>query len=179
MEYRSPVRDQFLRRHIDQSECAERLKAALSEFDKGNAHKGHETLRPLLDISNAYALLLASLFSTEAESEQAFLRRHLAQLEAAADLGDSVARYSLGVYFDQGELLDCDTEKALDYYRKSAEAGMPQAMFVYGVMQFYGTGGALLQKSAGLLMVQAAASAGVDEAIDFLSFLKSKSAEAE
>jgi len=173
MEYRSSVRDLFLRQHIGQSGSAEQLEKALLEFDKGNADKGHDILRPLLASSNTYALLLASMFSMETESEQAFLERHLMQLKEAAALGDSAAMYSLGVYFDQGELLGLDKEMAYDCFRKSAESGMPQAMFVYGVMLYYGTGGASTQRSDGLSMVQAAASAGVDEAIEFLNFLNS------
>jgi localization factor PodJL len=171
MEFRSTVRELFLRRHLAQSPNAGQLAAALAEFDEGRTAQGHQILLPLVHRGYARAILLASMFSMEDESEQDFLERHLVQLSQAATLEDSIAMYSLGVYLDQGELLALDKRGAFDWFKGAADLGMPQAMFVYGVMHYYGTGGAEFQRANGLSMVQAAASADVDEAIEFLNFL--------
>ena len=80
-----------------------------------------------------------------------------------------MAHYALGVYFDTGETVaTVDKQAACDYFRRAAEGGVPQGMHVYGIMLYYGTGGAEKDESRGLSMVKSAADSGVEEAKEFL-----------
>jgi TPR repeat protein len=172
VDYRSAVNDETLRRYIDRSEHREILNRALAEFEKGNEAAGHAVLRYLVASSSPHALVIASMFSKQGEDEQDFVARHLVQLQKAASLGDPIAAYSIGVYLDQGDLLPLDKERAFALFKQAAELGMRQAMHIYGVMLYYGTGGAPLERAKGLSLVESAAAAGVEESKEFLASLK-------
>lgn len=170
MYFRCPFNEKFLSVAIEESGNKE-LKRAYEFFSKDNPAAGHEKLKQLMGFPNfpSLALVLSSLFSKIDESEDEFVARHILQLEEAAYVGDPFALYALGVYCDQEGVDDFAKEAASIYFKRSAEKCMPQAMYVYGVMLYYGTGGAMQDRSAGLNMINFAADSGVVEAREFLA----------
>jgi len=117
------------------------------------------------------ALVLAAIFSKSNESIDDFYERHFNNILKASEKQNSLALYSLGVYFDTGEFVEEDKEKAFFLFKASAELGMPQAQHIYGIMQYYGTGGAEQDVVLGLSMVERASKEGVQEAAEFLNYL--------
>lgn len=174
MEYYCAFNEIYLRDQIASSDESRPLEHAYECFERGDFPHGHQTLSDLVKRNHPLALVLASMFSNRGESEDQFRARHLAQLEASADRGNSLALYSLGVYRDTGEMLEQDKKLAFAYFKKAAEMGMPQAMHIYGVMLYYGTGGAEKNQERGFAMVQSAARSEVAEAKEFLLFLDRK-----
>jgi len=112
------------------------------------------------------------MFSQENESEEKFISRSLSNLIVAAEQNNSIAQYAVGVYLDKGENLEQNKESAYLLFKSAAENGMPQAMYIYGVMLFYGTGGAELNKSKGVELINRAALGASNEAREFLEFVK-------
>jgi TPR repeat protein len=174
VEYYCAFKETFLRDQIASSDESKPLDYAYKHFEHGDVERGHQALADLVNRNHPLALVLASMFSNTDETEDQFRIRHLAQLEVSAAHGNSLALYSLGVYRDTGELLEQDKKLAFEYFKKAAELGMPQAEHIYGVMLYYGTGGAIKDHVRGLALVQSAARSEVAEAKEFLEFLKRK-----
>lgn len=168
MEYCCAFRESFLIEQIVSSDEAKLLERAYELFEKGDSSRAHTTIQRLVDEKHPLALVLASMFSRDGETDEQFHARHLAQLQTAATMRSSLALYSLGVYTDVGEFLDQDKQKAFKYFREAADLGMPQAMHIYGIMLYYGTGGAEKDSARGLSLVQSAAASNVEEAKEFL-----------
>ncbi|QLQ33438.1 MAG: sel1 repeat family protein [Candidatus Thiothrix singaporensis] len=58
----------------------------------------------------------------------------------ASDQGDAPAQFSLGLMYDQGDGVDEDNAAAVEWYRRSAEAGYEAAQHNLGNMYAQGEG---------------------------------------
>ncbi|MEO0439076.1 MAG: hypothetical protein AAF098_19525 [Pseudomonadota bacterium] len=172
MFYRCAFNIGHLSKRIQASSESKLLDSAFKKFEDDNFADGHEIIEDLVTHSHALALVLSSMYSLEDESEKQFDDRHLSQLLAASDGNEPLAHYALGVYFDTGEIVACvDKQAACEYFWRAAEGGVPQGMHVFGIMLYYGTGGAEKDESRGLSMIKSAADSGVDDAIEFLKLI--------
>lgn len=61
-------------------------------------------------------------------------------ISTAASGGDAVAQYNMGVMHEIGQGVAKDAEKAVEWYRRSAEQGYENAQYNLGVMLLYGVG---------------------------------------
>jgi TPR repeat protein len=170
MYFRCEFKEGLFFSEIKKSGHAHILETAYAYFEEHNSSKGHDLLKELVDSKNSLALVLSSMFSKKEESFKSFSSRRFENLEVAAEAENSFALYSLGVLYDTGEYVEEDKCKAFMCFKKAAELGMTPAMHIYGIMLYYGSGGAEQDKERGLLMVKYAA-ADVPEAAEFLEFL--------
>ncbi len=150
------------------------LGSAFDLFRQSESKEAHALLQVLVKGKEPKALVLSSMFSSVMELEEEFYLRHVEQLVAAAELGEPFALYSLAVYHDTGELVKEDKHKAFEYFEAAAEQGMAQAMHVFGIMLYYGTGGASKDMEKGLTMLEMSAKT-VDEASVFLQSIQAGS----
>lgn len=163
-------KEEYLLENIKASEIA-LLVQAYSLFEEDDFLGGHKLIDKLVLQKEPLALVLSSTFSKNGENKDQFNERHIKLLQLAGFAKDPLALYSLGVYSDTGNFLELDKQVACKYFKESAELGMPQAKYIYGVMLYYGTGGADQDKERGLSMVKSSASAGVSESAEFLAYL--------
>ena len=171
MYYQAPFNDDALDSIVVDNKEKNVLLRALVRLDQGD-FGGHNLLDDLIDKSNSDALLLSSLYSKENESKDEFLKRHLRTLETLSELNHSLALYGLGVYYDRGELVHEDKLKAMQYFKKAAELGDPRSNFIYGIMLYYGTGGAKKNIHEALERLHVTVSKGVDDAKKFIENIK-------
>jgi hypothetical protein len=68
------------------------------------------------------------------------LAKSKALYEEAFKLGALDAAHAIGDMYLDGKFGSKDLAQAAAYYRKGAEAGVPSAMYLYGVMLYYGKG---------------------------------------
>lgn len=170
MFYRCTFSTGYLLERIHGSSRSKLLASAFNEFEHNNFAEGHKIIEDLVAHAHPLALVLSSMYSRDGENEKQFDDRHLSQLLAASDSNEPLAHYALGVYFDTGEIVaSADKQAACDYFRRAAEGGVPQGRHIYGIMLYYGTGGAEKDQSRGLAMIRSAADSGVDEAKEFLT----------
>lgn len=172
MYFACPFKEEFLVQYMQESKASGALIDAYNLLNDNELSKGHDILDDLIKHGCSLALVLSSMFSKQGESEGEFYNRHLECLQRAADNREPLALYSLGVYHDTGEMVEHDELKANDYFKEAANLGMPQAEHLYGIMLYYGTGGAQQDKAKGLSMIQAAEQKGVTEAKEFLQYLE-------
>jgi|AntAceMinimDraft_11_1070367.scaffolds.fasta_scaffold52094_1 hypothetical protein len=171
MFYMCAFNEKYLNCAIDIDVNKRDLTRALQNFDDGEASQGHsicERLKP----NSTLAILISALFSKERESESQFQIRHFSDLECAAELGNSLAQFSLAVYYETGDLVEADQNKAEEYYRLSSESKLPLACHIYGIMLYYGTEYTEMRRDKGLELVNYAANQHVDDATIFLNFLE-------
>lgn len=174
MYYCCAFNENFLIEQIEFSDETEVLQKALNLFDENKQDLGHSLLEKLIKEEHSLALVLSSMFSMKNETEEEFYVRHINFLNIAAVKKNSLALYSLGVYFDKGEFVEENRHKAFEYFKEAAELGMPSSKLIYGIMLFYGTGGAKQNEKEGLLLIKSAADSNVDEAMDFLKHINKK-----
>ncbi len=170
MLYISTFDDEYLERAIASDDFRELLSDALQCFEREDPGTGHNVCQDLQDQSSV-AVLLSALFSKEGEQEDEFEARHVSDLKRAATMGNPLAQYALGVYYDNGDMVEGSRETAENYYRMSAEAKMPLACHVYGIMLYYGSGLTKADKERGFEMVRYASEQGVEDAAIFLRSL--------
>lgn len=171
MYFCCPFKEEFLVDQLQKSDASGVFMGAYQAFENNQLSKGHEILDDLAETGYSLALVLSSMFSKEREDESAFYVRHVEYLKRASDAKDPLALYALGVYYDKGELVEQDKSRAYEYFKEAASLGMPQAEHVYGIMLYYGTGGAEQEQAKGLSMIRSAAEAGVAEASEFLQYI--------
>ncbi|MBT4669108.1 MAG: sel1 repeat family protein, partial [Candidatus Ruthia sp.] len=61
-------------------------------------------------------------------------RLELIKIVEAADAGDAKAQLEFGIMWDEGYWIWQDTERAIKWYKKSAEQGFVQAQMMLGVV---------------------------------------------
>lgn len=164
-------KDKLFLESIQNSSESDILSQAYKLFQKDNFVEGHKLIDDLVSQNHPLALVLSSMFSKDGENEDQFHNRHIELIKIAVSAKEPCALYSLGVYYDTGNFFELDKQKAFEYFKESAELKMPQAEHIYGIMLYYGTGGAMLDEERGLSMIKSAASAGVVEAVEFLDYL--------
>ena len=82
------------------------------------------------------SISFANCLDDNATSEQNFLK-----CSQAANLGDSDAQYTLATFYNSGQGVSADAEKAVFWYQKSAEKNNDFAQYSLGVMYEFGQGG--------------------------------------
>lgn len=179
MYFSCPFKEEILVAYLRRSDESKALIDAYAHFGNDEFTKAHDILDGLISDGCALAMVLSCIFSKEDEEECDFYVRHIECLVRASKLKNPLALYSLGVYYDRGELLELDKSKACDYFRESANLGMPQAEHIYGVMLYYGTGGAQQDQAKGLRLVKSAAQGGIAEALEFLEYIDPSTLENE
>jgi len=171
MFYKSPFKYDLLINEINNNPEKELLFNAIEQLDNG-LFDGHILLNQLIKKSNTDALLLSALYSIKNENENDFFQRHFSTLEKLTDLNHPLALYALGVYYDQGEFVLADKNKAAHLFKLSSNLGVPQANFIYGVMLYYGTGGMNKDTKKALDLLNYAALMNIQEAKEFLDYVK-------
>ncbi|MBR5116694.1 MAG: sel1 repeat family protein, partial [Lachnospiraceae bacterium] len=78
------------------------------------------------------------LAEAERLADQGEFDKAVPLLREAADQGDGLALYNLGVYYQEGTGVEQDYEKALSFYRQAAELEVPDAYV--GLGYYYGNG---------------------------------------
>ena len=61
------------------------------------------------------------------------INKGIKYISKAADSGNAVAQYLIGVCYDNGIGVEVDIELAIDWYRKAAEQGVVEAQYDYGI----------------------------------------------
>ncbi|WP_369157507.1 tetratricopeptide repeat protein [Candidatus Thiodiazotropha sp. LNASS1] len=163
-----PFNEKYLHQAIANDKYSDSLNEALHKFDEGYPEIGHE-ICDKLGIKSSLAIVVSSLFSKDHENEIEFEKRHILDLTKAAEQKNSLALYSIAVYYDQGTILEESKSKAQDYYCRAAKAGSDLAKHVYGIMLYYGTDTLKPNKEEGIKLLLSSASNGVDDARVFLS----------
>jgi TPR repeat protein len=73
---------------------------------------------------------------------QRFQNAGLDTVVARADQDDAVAQYELGIRYSQGRGVDKNPFKAVEWFQRSADRGLPQAQFELGSAYWLGEGAA-------------------------------------
>ncbi|MFK5976346.1 MAG: hypothetical protein QM493_07555 [Sulfurovum sp.] len=170
MYYKSVFKEKYLLQEIESNSNKKILIKSLKLLNS-SSYKGHNLLFELIKSNDSTAIVLSSLFSQEYEDEKSFNDRHLKLLYKASKLENKLALYSLGVYLDTGEYITENKILAMEFFKKSAELGMPQSMTIYGIMLYYGTGGTEKDIVKGLTLIRQSASMYEDNAVDFLNYI--------
>ena len=171
MLYMAPFDDEILIEQLNSNGKKELLYKAIERFDNG-FFDGHEILNKLISNNNLDALLLSSLYSKKDESESMFYKRHILTLEELAELNHPLGLYVLGVYYDTGQFVSENKNKAEELFKLSSELGLPQASFIYGIMLYYGTKNINPNKKEAVRLLKYAASKGIEDAKVFLDYLE-------
>jgi len=174
MYYCCPFKERYLVDEIQKSSQQYVLQESYNFFKDKDYESAYALLDGLIQKEDGLALVLASLFSRPGELEEDFYKRHFDNILKASEKENPLALYSLGVYFDTGEYVEEDKEKAFVLFKSAADLGMPQAKHIYGVMQYYGTGWAEKNMDSALIMIKQASKEGVAEATEFLDYIDKK-----
>ena len=67
-------------------------------------------------------------------------KEKLQELEEAAKEGFARAQFNLAVCYEQGKWVEQDMEKAIEWYKKSAEQGNLNACYLLGSRYYNGDG---------------------------------------
>jgi len=174
MYYCCPFRKKYLVDYIAKDEFKNIYYKSYRLLEDNNLQDGHGLLERLIKKNDGLALVIASIFSKVGEGEEDFYQRHFDNILKASEQGNPLVLYSLGAHFNMGEYFDEDKERAFLLFKSAAELGMHQAKHIYGVMQYYGTGGAEKKINLALEMIRGASKEGVDEATEFLEYIGNK-----
>jgi TPR repeat protein len=149
------VNDQY------QVEIGEAEKA----FENGDFEKLLEILRPLLEKDVPAAIRLNACFSEAGTPDEESERHYVEGIFKAAELGDPVAKYHVGVIYDLGEHgIPQDKMRASEIFKELAENGNPHCMWIYACELIWGSGSFRMDTEKGLKILTDAASAGSGEA---------------
>ena len=175
MQFYSVLSEDVLVNAIKLDCFSEQLSLALRKFDAGETYEAH-SLCDQLKGKTTLAIMLSALFSKDNESESDFLNRHITSIQLAAEKGNSLAQYSMGVYYETGELVEQNQTYAEACYKNAAEQGMPLACYIYGTMLYYAhnTENVPLDPITGLKLLNIAAENGIQEAKSLLDSIKNK-----
>jgi TPR repeat protein len=170
MYFRSPIVDTKLLRwsSLLGYSFTDAYSESITLFDEGDFVSGHQILAPLLANHDHVAQVLFASFSLPEESWSDFEQRHVSCLVDAAESKNPFALYAMGVYYDTGQFVEYDQDKAFLHFKCAAELGIPHAKYIYGVMLFYGTGGANQDRDNALKLLREASDAGEEDATNIL-----------
>jgi len=128
-------------------EYSDSLLAAKKAIDRSDYKQAEEILRYLLDVQY-----------TQTDYQR------LAYMENAAKQEYPDTLYTLGLYYETGNILKRDPVKASSLFKIAAEKGHSKAKLSYGLDLFYGTNHTPKNKALGLAFVKQAAKEGVKNA---------------
>ncbi|WP_299947436.1 hypothetical protein [uncultured Microbulbifer sp.] len=161
---------------MDNTSVRKELDAARKEIEEGDCKIAYSMLLPHIKRKNPEAIFLYSMFSLQGEeSLEEFERRSFQLLKEAAELGYPPALYTLGVYYDAGDMVGRDAMKASSLFKAAAEKGHPRAKLSYGLDLFYGSNGISKDKSLGLDFIRQAADDEVEGALEMFDKLSAES----
>lgn len=139
------------------------LQKAREKIEAGACRAAYKILAPLIVAKCPEALYLYSTFRLiRKETDEDFEKRSLGILTEAANLGSPEAQYRLGAYYDVGDVVDKDREKAAQLFKLAAEGGHSKAKAFHGLDLFYGLNGISQDKASGMGFLRQA----VDEHVD-------------
>ncbi|MEW5251206.1 tetratricopeptide repeat protein [Microbulbifer discodermiae] len=145
------------------------IKHALAEADEGNFENALDLLDSLVVTENPAALFYASSLSAASrESIEDFEERSIKQLKKSADSGYAPAIHELGVHYDNGQLVQRDTEKAAQLFRQAAEKGHPHAQWIHGLDLLHGSNGIEQDEQLGIDFVKKSALSKFEGALESL-----------
>ena len=96
--------------------------------------EGRGKVRIVAD-ENARRVVVGSALLTPEDYEQ-----EVRELESAANSGDVIAAYHLGVLYFEGEGISQSDDKAVEWWRRAAKGGSPAAQSALGGMYYKGRG---------------------------------------
>lgn len=137
--------------------------------EMGNYIDALKLLHPLIERKEPAALFLYSTFSVdENESDDAFERRSIDCLKAAAEAGYAPACYSLGACLEVGDMIDKNPILAASFFKQAADSGYAKAKFRHGLNLYYGSNGIVEDKISAISLIHQARNENVQEAYDFI-----------
>ncbi len=163
--------DEELAELIAASAYPEIYTTALEQYEQSESKTAKALLQPLINNKEPLALYISALFSVTGESSEQFEIRHIRDLTEAAESGFVLAIFCLGVYYDTGNHVTLDIAKALNCWKQAAELGYAHAQWLYGIMLYEGTDGAIQDQDLGLTFLQASKEQGHEYAIEFFDTL--------
>jgi TPR repeat protein len=170
MIYRRSVGDEQRSLSISHAEGdTEAIAIAKQKLDQDDGESARRILAPLIEAGNAEAMYLGANFSWGKESPEQFERRHLEMLRDSAKRGYPPALYTLGTYFDMGDLLEADKTAAAALFKQAAEAGHAHSQWIYGIELLYGHGCYEKNEKEGIKLILEAAHAGFQGALETLA----------
>lgn len=105
--------------------------------------KSRETSRktsPLFAILTAGVIMVAGLGAIWSVRNSNYYKERLAELRPAAEQGDAVSQFDLGVMYANGKGVPQDYVEAVKWYRKAADQGLAEAQSNLGDMYANGQG---------------------------------------
>jgi TPR repeat protein len=118
-------------------------EAAYAAYDKGNYKSAMRGLLPLAEQGDVRAQTTLGLLyyrgSRDVQRDDAMAAKWF---RLAAERGDAVAQFNLGVMYGEGQGVPQDHAKSAKFYRLSAEQGNPQAQYNLGLLYAQAEGGA-------------------------------------
>lgn len=117
------------------------IEKAEKAFEEGNLELLREILPPLVEKNVPAAIRLnASFFGSEV-SEDECNNLYVEGMFKAASLGDTKAKYQVGVFYDLGEYnIPQDKERASYIFKELAEGGDPHCLWIYACELIWGLG---------------------------------------
>ncbi len=122
------------------SEQNSSLTRAERLIEAGEFAAAREVLRPLIEIGVGKAVRLNCSIFEEGVSEDEMDRIYSEGILRAAELGDLEALYISGSFYDQGEYVPQDKEKASAIFRQAAELGHSHSQWIYACELLWGKG---------------------------------------
>jgi len=153
------------------NESSSELAQARLLVSRGEFETAEELVAALCANDVPEAFYLRSCFSMPSEDYAAFERRHLSDLQRAANADFAPAIHALATYYETGELVAQDVRMATQLFQRAALLGHPQSQWRIGVQLLYGAGVLERNTAGGLALVSAAADAGFRGALETMAKL--------
>lgn len=116
------------------------LSKAEEAFEIGDFSLARQLLQPLLEKKNGKAIRLnCSHFDADIDEEE-MDRIYVDGMFEASENGDLEALYIVGSFYDIGEYVTLDKEKASKIFKEAADRGHAHSMWIHAVDLLYGEG---------------------------------------
>ena len=136
---------------------ASQIAAAEKALEEGRLDDLRRILPPLLKAEVPAAIRLDASFFDAGTPEEEIDRLHVEGMLRAAELGDPVARYRVGVFYDLGEYgVKVDKARASKIFRELALEGDAHCQWIYACELLWGTGSFEKDVAGGLEMLDRA-----------------------
>lgn len=141
----------------------ERVITAIAESD---IDKAWELLKPLIENHNKAAFFYAAFLSRPEETQAAFEKRHMEQLQESAKLGFVPAIHELAVRYDAGDPVARDIKKAALLFKQAAQNNHPHSQWIHGEDLLYGRNGIEKDEKLGIEYIKKSADAKFEGALE-------------
>jgi len=154
---------------MDNISIQKELDEARKEIEEGDCKIAYKILLPHIENKNPEAIFLYSMFSLQGEESLGeFEQRSFKLLKESAELGYPSALYTLGVYYDAGDMVERNIIKASSLFKSAAEKGHSRAKLSYGLDLFYGSNGIIKDETLGLSFIKQSVVENVEGAVETL-----------